>query len=437
MGLSTELGEKREALRQEFLKATAVDKPTNEDFEKAQKIDIDLSAIEKQYNTARALDQAAEDRKAAAEAEKQQKEELMPVPFGGTDRALKNGAQFAQASNSTTNGWGMKAVPSELFDKWLYAQKPKNVFDGFIESPQYQAMAKSHHFHGINYTVEVPGTIKAAGDPITSAQFGARTTDPTLSPHYTTMANVYDLFRVVPVSGTSSIRFFQATMPLANNAAFIAEGAPKPEVQPRWAPVDAPIETVAEWTAVTLQALDDIPQLRAVLEDDLRRMLILKIDEKLLTGTGTPPEIRGILNTVGIQTQAFTTDTLTTLANAIGKVVSVGAGYPTGIVMNPADWQGVRTITVNGVWAFGSPTEQGVMRIWGIPVVMSVNQAAGFAIVADFSYGTIYERWGVTFIVGLKNDDLIRNQQTIVCEARLALAIRRPAAFVNADIVTP
>jgi len=51
--------------------------------------------------------------------------------------------------------------------------------------------------------------------------------------------------------------------------------------------------------------------------------------------------------------------------------------------------------------------------------------------------GVLGERWGVTFIVGLKNDDLIKNQQTIVCEARLALAIRRPSAFVNADIVTP
>jgi len=174
-----------------------------------------------------------------------------------------------------------------------------------------------------------------------------------------------------------------------------------------------------------------------VLFDDLRALLMLKIDEKLLAGSGTPPEIRGIINTVGIQTQAFTTDALTTLANAVGKVVNSGAGYPTGIVMNPADWQTVRTTTVAGIWPFGSPSDAGVMRIWGIPVVVSVNQAAGFAIVGDFSFGSIFERWGVTFIVGLKNDDLIKNLQTIVCEARLALAIRRPAAFVNADIVTP
>lgn len=434
MPYASELQTQLATLREQFVTATANEKPTSEDIEKAQKMHTDLSALEKQYSAAKSLEAAADEAKGAIEAEKQAAEEdsrvIQTIPYGGNGNGNANGSKNGGSFDA-------KAMHSDAFQRWLYSLKPKSVIDGFFDSKEYQARAKARHHQGVSYTIEVPGTVKAAGDPIMSSQFGPRTTDQTLSPHYTSMANVYDLFRVVPVSGTGSVRFYQATMPLANNAGFIAEGALKPEVQPRWAPVDAPIETIAEWTAVTLQALDDVPQLRAVLEDDLRAMLLLKIDEKLLAGSGTPPEIRGILNTSGIQTQAFTTDALTTLANAIGKVVNVGAGYPTGIVMNPADWQNLRTMTVAGIWPFGSPTEQGVMRVWGIPVVMSVNQAAGFAIVGDFTYGTIFERWGVTFIVGLKNDDLIKNLQTIVCEARLALAIRRPSAFVNADIVTP
>ena len=413
MGLSTELAERLNTLREEFVKATAVEKPSGEDVEKAQKMHVDLSAMELEYKNLRALDDAAAATQQAIDV----------------DAKASNMIPFANG-NGRTSGHSVAVAsrpPSEAL----------SVFDRFLDSDAYKSIRKQGHFQGVTYSVEVPGTIKAAGDPIMSSHFGPRTTDPTVPAHYSVMPTVYDLFRVVPVSATSSVRFYQATMPLANNAAFIAEGAAKPEVQPRWAPVDAPIETVAEWTAVTLQALDDVPQLRSVLFDDLRALLMLKIDEKLLAGSGTPPEIRGIINTVGIQTQAFTTDALTTLANAVGKVVNSGAGYPTGIVMNPADWQTVRTTTVAGIWPFGSPSDAGVMRIWGIPVVVSVNQAAGFAIVGDFSFGSIFERWGVTFIVGLKNDDLIKNLQTIVCEARLALAIRRPAAFVNADIVTP
>ena len=432
MPLATDIGNRLAALREDFVKATANDKPTAEDLEKAQKMHVDLASIEKEYSRARQLDEAAEQTKAAIEAEKKQAEEdskvITTVPFGGNGNGngSKDGGSF-----------DTKAMQSDAFHKWLASLQPKQASDRFIESEVYKQHAKKGHHQGVSYTIEVPGTVKAAGDPIMSSHFGPRTTDSTLSPHYSAMPTVYDLFRIVPVSATSSVRYYQATMPLANNAAFIAEGALKPEVQPRWAPVDAPIETIAEWTAVTLQALDDVPQLRAVLEDDLRRLLLLKIDEKLLAGSGTPPEIRGILNTVGIQTQTFTTDMITTLANAVTKVVSGGAGYPTAIVMNPADWQSVRLLSSNGIYFFGSPSEAGVMRVWGIPVVPSVNQAAGFAIVGDFNYGTIFERWGVTFIVGLKNDDLIKNLQTIVCEARLALAIRRPAAFVNADIVTP
>jgi HK97 family phage major capsid protein len=419
-----ELGERMVAAQQEFSKAReAMVKPTSEDIEKLEKMNVDLVAIESDYARLKRLEIADDERKAASDAAREAAEKpsnFLPFPV----KANGNGQALAPTTGYTTS------ISQKAGDA-------VTVFDRFIDSDAYKSIRKQGHHQGITYSVEVPGTIKAAGDPITSAQFGPRTTDPSVPSHYSAMPNVYDLFRIVPVSGTSSVRYYQATMPLSNNAAFIAEGASKPEVQPRWAPVDAPIETVAEWTAVTLQALDDVPQLRAVLYDDLRRLLLLKIDEKLLAGSGTPPEIRGILATSGIQTQAFTTDALTTLANAIGKVVNTGAGYPTGIVMNPADWQTIRTMTVSGIWPFGSPADPGVMRIWGIPVVASVNQAAGFAIVADFNYGTIFERWGVTFIVGLKNDDLIKNLQTIVCEARLALAIRRPSAFVNADIVTP
>jgi HK97 family phage major capsid protein len=341
------------------------------------------------------------------------------------------------ASKTGTVSFDRKSMESELFKRWIGAQPAPSVFDNFLSSKDYQARVKGGHFHGITYRVEVPGTVKAAGDPIMSTQFGPRTTDQTVPPHYGVMPTVYDLFRVVPVSGTSSVRYFQATMPITGSPAFIAEGAAKPEVQPRWTPVDAPIETIAEWTAVTLQALDDVPALRAVLEDDLRRLLLLEIDDHLLNGTGTTPDIRGVLNTVGIGTQAFTTDALNTISLAITQIVSSGAGYPTGIVMNPANWQAVRMLNTSGVWYFGSPAEAGVSRVFGVPVVPSSAMPTGFALVGDFSFGTIFERWGVTFIVGLKDDDLIKNLQTIVCEARLALAIRRPSAFVNADVVTP
>lgn len=424
MPFSTECGQRLTALRAELVKLTATENPTAEDVEKAHKMTLDLEGVEKQYSTAKAIEDAAAAAKSAIEKQAQADSELRPVPI------------FANG-NGNGQGNGHKAQ-LQAESKSLVRQGYAGAVDAFLDSAIYKGALKAGHYQGITYTIEVPShTLKAAGDPITSAQFGPRTTDQFVPAHYAQMPTVFDLFRVVPVQATGSIRYYQATMPVTGGPAWVAEGAAKPEVQPRWAPKDAPLETIAEWTAVTLQALDDVPQLRSALEDDLRTLLLRKIDDSLLTGTGTPPEILGVLNTPGIGTPAFSGDALTSINAAIALVVSSGAGYPNGIVMNPADWQATRMLQSNGVWYFGGPADAGVQRLFGVPVVVSSAMPVGFALVGDFTYGTIFERWGVTFIVGLKNDDLIKNLQTIVCEARLALAIRRPSAFVKADIVTP
>lgn len=416
MPFASELQKQADSLREQLVaagEAAGTGPLSAEDVEKATKMHDDLSGIVDRLTLLKKLDQGVDDAKVALEASKEAKEQLTFVPFNGQRTQSKS---IPVASNGQRlNG---------------------SAIDNFLESTQYKQFVAKGHPPNVTYSVEVPGSIKAAGDPITSAQFGTRGTDSTVPPHYSPMPTVADLMRTVSWP-SASVRYYQATMPLTNSAAFIAEAATKPEVQPRWTIVDAPIETVAEWTAVTLQALDDVPALRAVLEDDLRRLLLLKIDEKLLTGTGTPPEIRGILNTTGIQTQAFTTDAITSLSAGITKVVSSGAGYPTGVVMHPDNWQTVRMTSSNGIWYFGGPAEAGVSRIFGIPVIPSTSMTTGFALVGDFSFATIFERWGVTFIVGLKDDDLIKNMQTIVCEARLTLAVRRPTAFCNTDIVTP
>ena len=145
---------------------------------------------------------------------------------------------------------------------------------------------------------------KAAGDPITSTSFGTRYTDLNVLPHAFPPANIIPLIPVVTVTA-GNVRYYQATQPMGGTPAFIAEAAAKPEVQPRWAAVDAPMETIADWTAVTLQALDDLPQLRGVVDSDLRMGLISALDNMLINGTGTTPQIRGILNFTGVQSVAF------------------------------------------------------------------------------------------------------------------------------------
>jgi Phage capsid family len=425
MPLATSTGEKLRTMREELNQLALLETPSAEDLEKAVKLNEEIEGVETDYAKFKAVDDANAARKAADEAEKAKSRQPVSRP----------GLALVQAADERND-----------IERELAAMMPskKSWFEAFVNSPTYKAIHDQGHFNamGMGYKIAVDDLVafKAAGDPITSTQFGTRYTDPMLVPHPAIPTNVIPLISIETVT-TGNVRYFQATIPIGGAPDWVAEAALKPEVQPRWAPVDAPMETLAEWTAVTLQALDDLPQLRAVLDNDLARALAVKLDWSLLNGTGTTPQIRGILNFAGVQTVAFvaTTNAADMIAKGIQAVQATGYGSPNAIVMNPADWWAVRTSKIgtppSAFYSWGMPTDTGIPSIWGVPVVQDANLAAGTALVGDFSYATFFQRLGVTFIVGLKNDDLLKNMITIVCELRGALALRRPQAFAKVALV--
>jgi HK97 family phage major capsid protein len=407
MAFSSALTEKAAKMREEFEGLLGKEDPSPEELEAASKMDLELADIETKANEALRLE---------AQAEARKKAEKIPV------KVINTGGDGASEK------------------QWTGMPARKTWFDQMVESAAFKAAAESGFSSKTkielpNETPVVPGRslFKAAGDPIMATQFGTRMTDTTLLGHVFAPIGVIDLVNVVNVP-TTNVRYFQ-TSTFTNAADFIAEGTAKPEVQPRWAPVDAPIETIADWTAVTLQALDDLPQLRAVVDYDLRTAIEVKVDNAILNGTGTSPQIKGILTTVGIQSIAYvaTTSPADMITKGLAAVNSGGYGQVNAVVMNPTDAWAMRVTkaATTGVYYFGAPSDAGATSLWGYPVVMDANMPAGFALVADFRMATLYQRMGITFIVGLKNDDLIKNLQTIVCEERLALAVRRPGAFAK------
>jgi HK97 family phage major capsid protein len=409
-------------MRADLDKLFAIETPSQDELEAAVKLNDEITVAEAEYVKLKSVDDAADARKAADEAEKAKS--LKPVSRPGLALASNNGRNLDVERQETALVATSKSWSSSL-----------------VETAIYKAVHDQGHHSGTAYSVTIDDAIglsaKAAGDPITTTQFGTRTTDTNLVGHVFPPATVLPLINVVNVSA-GNIRYYQATMPIVGSGPdWVAEAAAKLEIQLRWAPVDAPIETLAEWTAVTLQALDDLPQLRSVIDFDLRRALLNKLDDSILNGSGGTPQIRGILNFTGIQTPAFVaaTSPADMIAKGIAAVSSTGYGVPNAVVMNPADWWTVRTSKIGtppaSFYLWGAPTEAGTPNIYGLPVVADSHMPAGFALVGDFSYATFYQRMGVTFIVGLKNDDLIRNITTIVCELRGTLAVTRPGAFAK------
>jgi HK97 family phage major capsid protein len=102
--------------------------------------------------------------------------------------------------------------------------------------------------------------------------------------------------------------------------------------------------------------------------------------------------------------------------------------------MNPADWLTVQLAKLaDGSYASGaSPLATPVTpTLWGLPVALSVAQAAGTALVGAFRTASqLFDRQKIRVDISNSHADFfVKNLVAIRCEERLALATYREAAF--------
>lgn len=217
-------------------------------------------------------------------------------------------------------------------------------------------------------------------------------------------------------------------------AAEVAEGAVKPEATFTFEVITEPVRTIAHWTNITRQTLDDNSQLRGYIDGRLRYGLEYRADGQALNGNGTAPNLRGLLNVSGINTYApvAAEARVISIRKAI-TVVQQDEYNATGAALNPADWELVELSTDNNGAFRVSPNVANILapRIWGLSVVPTTAIASGTALVGDFKYGaTWWERTGVqVFLTDSHASNFTSNILTLLAEMRAALAVWRPSAF--------
>jgi len=225
-----------------------------------------------------------------------------------------------------------------------------------------------------------------------------------------------------------------------NNAAEVAEATAtagvtgtKPESAITFVLENSTVRTIAHWIPATRQALADIAQLRSIVDNELADGVNRRLNTQVLSGDGVAPNLRGILNTPGIATQALGVDSRTDAIFKALTVARIAFEEPNAIVMNPADWQDIRlTKDSQGNYQFGPAYTAGEDMLWGVRVVLDQTIPAGTALVGDFGSAVLYIREGVTVTSSDSHSDFfVRNMIVILAEGRYALAVPRPAAFVQ------
>ena len=245
-----------------------------------------------------------------------------------------------------------------------------------------------------------------------------------------------DLLTVINTSSGSVEYVDQVTRD--NNAAPVAEGTLKPQSDYAFELKNLPIRTIAHWTKASVQVLDDAPQLRSIVDNELRYGLALAEEAQLLTGDGVSPNLDGLITNATAYAAEFA-PAGETMIDKIGLgMLQVSNAYyePNGIVIHPSDWMRMRLLkSADGEYLLGNPQVAAEQRLFGLPVVTTTAMAIDKFLIGDFRRAaTLYDRQEATVALSTEDgDNFVKNMVTIRCESRLGLALKNAAALSYGD----
>lgn len=222
-------------------------------------------------------------------------------------------------------------------------------------------------------------------------------------------------------------------------AAGVAEAGAIPESKFTPTLAKANVVNVAHYTKITKQLADDAPALAAYINTKMLYGLQNKVEDQIVNGNGTAPQLKGLLAT-GSYTDASAQLTgaknLFDLLLLLQGVAETAAYEPEALVLNPMTWaQLAMEKDSQGRYLLGGPGLAANKSVWGIPVVTSSAVPAGKFIFGNFTQAvTIYDRQQVAVeMTNTNEDDFTHYLYTIRASRRLALAVEVPAGIFAGD----
>lgn len=324
----------------------------------------------------------------------------------------------------------------------------KSIGEQFVQSDGYKNLVKSGLKGGTWSTgqIEIKTTLSegTVGSP---GPGNAPVAIPTLLPGVVDIRFqplvVADLFPQ-GTTETPLIRYLVETT-ATNAAASTSEAAAYPESALAFDKVDEPLKKIATFLPITDEMLEDWQQAQSYINARLRLFIGLTEQAELLSGSGTDPHLKGLLNRSGLATaipQAgqsgpplipASDNAMDAIYRQITQIRITSFLEPDGIVIDPVGWEDILLSknTQGFYYANGPFADATNPMLWGKRVVATPAMPATTALVGAFQQGAqIFRKGGITVEASNSHNDFFQKGIVAIrAEERVALAVYRPGAF--------
>lgn len=367
---------------------------------------------------AQTLERAATEERDATDAERESIEEWQArcekldaeiVSFNKTLTSLRSYEDIRQQSTNLPAVRSQRTPAPEVTRGWG---------DTFVESDAF----RSWH-GGRGSPVEMPWGLlehRAPADPIMTTDLpdNAYTWSGPRLP--TWRYSLLDSVAREPVN-SNAVEWIRWEPPRPPAVAKTAEGALKPPLDLTPVEKSVMLDTYAVWKAITRQALEDWPRIRAIIEDYLRETLRRSIE----LAVSSAIQADNTIPSVG------TTDMplLAAIRLAMAQV-DVNGYAANALIVNPADWAAMDIAATSGAGVL-----PGVQAgLWGLQVASDSAVPTGTAYVGDMRAAvTLFDRNRTAiYLTDSHADNFLRNVLVVLAETRAFAAVTAPTAMCKA-----
>lgn len=368
----------------------------------------------------------AEANELAEHAEKLEGAELAAKEYGDREKGRRGfslpGGGGKGGERGQVKSLGQTVSDEKAFQKWADEGAGGGISFSYDEMWPSDMLAKGASFQTIGSKTLMTTQAGYAPEVIRMPGFVEARTRP------------IQLLDIIPTFRTSqaAAKYMEETT-RTHGAAETAEGGDYAESAFAFTERSLPVQKITDSLPVTDEQLEDVPFMAGFIDGRLTYGVRQRMDGQCFVGDGSGSNIRGLKNVSGIQTKAKGTDPVPDVFyKGMTKVRLVGRAIPTHHLMHPNDWERIRLLrTADGIYVWGSPSESGPERLWGLPVVQEDAGDEGYGMVGAFdpAWINLLERQGVNIQIGYVGSQFTQGKRTVRGDARVVLVVYRPPAF--------